>query len=139
MSTIVTTTTTAPGSRPPTTTEASWLRAAGYSPSDHAGTAWWWIPPTGGEPLTTDEALETFSLSIRAGRDYRAGWRTSEFWATAVVVLPALAAGVAAITAPAAALPPPWNAVVGLGCLGVSATLTALYSQARAKVKGGVK
>jgi hypothetical protein len=88
----------------------------------------------GGEPVTTDEALDKI-LADKPSRPHRRGLNTTEFWMIAGVVIPAMAAGVQAMSVPSQSLPAPYNVVAGLALTGLSAALAAGYAVLRSAAK----
>ncbi|OHD15928.1 MAG: hypothetical protein A2Y38_04650 [Spirochaetes bacterium GWB1_59_5] len=122
--------------RMPTTAEAITLRQAGFQPGAGSG---WWTARNLDAPITTDEALGVIQLirdaypdDPRAGK---AGWRTTEFWMTLGVVLPAVTAGITAMSGTFAALPPPWGIVAGGILTGIGAGASLLYLRTRSELK----
>jgi len=105
----------------------------------------WWLPAGGDQTMTTQEAL----TDVLQSRQFlqavipaslppalpKPGIRSTEFWAVAGIVIPLLTVAVEAMREPTAALPPPWNAVVGVGLAGVSAALVGAYALVRQRAK----
>lgn len=77
----------------------------------------------------------TAKIEIARKEEVKPGYKTSEFWLTASVAVPSMAAGLNALVAGASALPIPWDQIVSLAAMSISAALTAWYASVRTRAK----
>jgi hypothetical protein len=94
---------------------------------------------TAGSPVYAKTDASPFAavatLSALVAARHPSGWKSTEFWSMVSVVVPCLIAGVTAMAGGLTQIPEQWRSWVGLVLMGVSGVLSALYMQARTRVK----
>lgn len=115
----------------------STLKACGYSPRDVYGVTLWTNGKTTGTwaDAMAAVAMELMHLRSVAALKPTPGYKTSEYWATAVAVLGLLSTGAGMLSGYLDWLPEPHRAVAGTALMSISALATRWYAHARAAEK----